>query len=169
MLKILQRFKKKVDTPSQDEIKNIALQDEITKLKAQLELFKTANLQLAQQLMDEDPEPAVDVNISDQIKFAYLRCITTIVERDGTLTVPVYDNRLACHKTFRNDINKQKLQELLRQQNNVDFSQIINLLEKLNYTVDCDSRYSHQNHRTYKYATITNQLPPIETAGSPNS
>lgn len=168
MLKILQLFKKKVDTPSQAEIKNIALQDEITKLKAQLELFKTANLQLAQQLIDEDPEPAVDVNISDQIKLAYLRCIATIVEHDGTLTVPVYNNRLACHKTFRNDINKQKLQELLRQQNNVDFSQIINLLEKLNYTVDCDSRYSHQNHRSYRYATITNQSPTTNVASSPS-
>lgn len=154
MLKFLQLFKK-VETPSENEIKNSALQDENAKLKAQLELFKAANLQLAKQLMDEEPEPVVDVNISDQIKFAYLRCVSSIVERDGTLTVPVYDRKLACHTTFRNDINKQKLQELLRQQNTTPFSQVSDLLEKLGYNVDYNTRYSHQNHRSYRYATIT--------------
>lgn len=107
MLKFLQRFKK-VDTLSQDELNHIALQDENAKLKAQLELFKAANLQLAQQLTDEDSEPVVDVDINDQIKFAYLRCVTKIVEHDGTLTVPVYNRKLACHTTFRNDMQKQK-------------------------------------------------------------
>lgn len=108
MLKFLQRFKK-VDTLSQEELDHIALQDENAKLKAQLELFKAANLQLAQQLTEEDSEPAVDVDINDQIKFAYLRCVTKIVEHDGTLTVPVYNRKLACHTTFRNDTQKQKL------------------------------------------------------------
>ena len=154
MLKFLQRFKK-VDTLSQEELDHIALQDENAKLKAQLELFKAANLQLAQQLSDEDSEPAVDININDQIKFAYLRCVTKIVEHDGTLTVPVYNRKLACHTTFRNDTQKQKLQELLRQQNNVPFSEVSYLLKKLGYNVDYDSRYSYSNKRTYKYATIT--------------
>ena len=134
MLKFLQRFKK-VDTLSQEELDHIALQDENAKLKAQLELFKAANLQLAQQLTDEDSEPAVDVDINDQIKFAYLRCVTKIVEHDGTLTVPVYNRKLACHTTFRNDTQKQKLQELLRQQNNVPFSEVSYLLKKLGYNV----------------------------------
>lgn len=154
MLKFFQRFKK-VDTVSQEELDHIALQDENVKLKAQLELFKAANLQLAQQLTDEDSEPADDVDINDQIKFAYLRCITKIVEHDGTLTVPVYNRKLACHTTFRNDTQKQKLQELLRQQNNVPFSEVSYLLKKLGYNVDYDSRYSYRNKRTYKYATIT--------------
>ena len=154
MLKFLQRFKK-VDTLSQEELDHIALQDENAKLKAQLELFKAANLQLAQQLSDEDSEPAVDININDQIKFAYLRCVTKIVEHDGTLTVPVYNRKLACHTTFRNDTQKQKLQELLRQQNNVPFSEVSYLLKKLGYNVKYDSRYSYSNKRTYKYATIT--------------
>lgn len=154
MLKFLQRFKK-VDTLSQEELDHIALQDENAKLKAQLELFKAANIQLAQQLTDEDSEPAIDININDQIKFAYLRCVTKIVEHDGTLTVPVYNRKLACHTTFRNDTQKQKLQELLRQQNNVPFSEVSYLLKKLGYNVDYDSRYSYSNKRTYKYATIT--------------
>ena len=156
MLKFLQRFKK-VDTVSQEELDHIALQDENAKLKAQLELFKAANIQLAQQLTDEDSEPAVDININDQIKFAYLRCVTKIVEHDGTLTVPVYNHKLACHTTFRNDTQKQKLQELLRQQNNVPFSEVSYLLKKLGYNVDYDSRYSYSNKRTYKYATITKE------------
>lgn len=154
MLKFLQRFKK-VDTLSQEELDHIALQDENAKLKAQLELFKAANIQLAQQLTDEDSEPAIDININDQIKFAYLRCVTKMVEHDGTLTVPVYNRKLACHTTFRNDTQKQKLQELLRQQNNVPFSEVSYLLKKLGYNVDYDSRYSYSNKRTYKYATIT--------------
>lgn len=154
MLKFLQRFKK-VDTLSQEELDHIALQDENAKLKAQLELFKAANIQLAQQLTDEDSEPVIDININDQIKFAYLRCVTKIVEHDGTLTVPVYNRKLACHTTFRNDTQKQKLQELLRQQNNVPFSEVSYLLKKLGYNVDYDSRYSYSNKRTYKYATIT--------------
>lgn len=154
MLKFLQRFKK-VDTLSQEELDHIALQDENAKLKAQLELFKAANLQLAQQLSDEDSEPADDVDINDQIKFAYLRCVTKIVEHDGTLTVPVYTHKLACHTTFRNGTQKQKLQELLRQQNNVPFSEVSYLLKKLGYNVKYDSRYSYSNKRTYKYATIT--------------
>lgn len=154
MLKFLQRFKK-VDTLSQEELDHIALQDENAKLKAQLELFKAANLQLAQQLSDEDSEPADDVDINDQIKFAYLRCVTKIVEHDGTLTVPVYNHKLACHTTFRNGTQKQKLQELLRQQNNVPFSEVSYLLKKLGYNVKYDSRYSYSNKRTYKYATIT--------------
>lgn len=156
MLKFLQRFKK-VDTLSQDELNHIALQDENAKLKAQLELFKAANLQLAQQLTDEDSEPVVDVDINDQIKFAYLRCVTKIIEHDGTLTVPVYNRKLACHTTFRNDMQKQKLQELLRQQNNVPFSEVSYLLKKLGYNVAYDSRYSYSNKRTYKYATITKE------------
>lgn len=154
MLKFLQRFKK-VDTLSQEELDHITLQDENAKLKAQLELFKAANLQLAQQLSDEDSEPTVDVDINDQIKFAYLRCVTKIVEHDGTLTVPVYNRKLACHTTFRNGTQKQKLQELLRQQNNVPFSEVSYLLKKLGYNVKYDSRYSYSNKRTYKYATIT--------------
>ena len=154
MLKFLQRFKK-VDTLSQEELDHIALQDENAKLKAQLELFKAANLQLAQQLTDGDSEPVDDVDINDQIKFAYRRCVTKIVEHDGTLTVPVYNRKLACHTTFRNDTQKQKLQELLRQQNNVPFSEVSYLLKKLGYNVDYDSRYSYSNKRTYKYATIT--------------
>lgn len=108
MLKFLQRFKK-VDTLSQDELNHIALQDENAKLKAQLELFKAANLQLAQQLTDEDSEPVADIDINDQIKFAYLRCVTKIVEHNGTLTVPVYTHKLACHTTFRNDTQKAKI------------------------------------------------------------
>lgn len=153
MLKFFTRFKKENGSKA-----DTALKYENLKLKEQLELFKQANLKLAQQLATNESHVTVTeepLPINDQIKFVYLRCLTAVVDNEGSLTVPVYDGRLACHKSFYNNPQKQLLRELLSTPNQANFYQIEPLLCKMNYAVEFDTRYSQERHNSYTYATIT--------------